>query len=225
MLGLNVQLQGKKRSIEIKGGQRILPRNFRVPGDISAATFLIAAASLVPNSQITIRGVGLNKTRTAVLDVFKTMNVSFDIQNETNEGGEPMADIAVKTSDLHSGITLKGENVAMLIDEIPMLAVMSLFGNGSFTLRDAAELRHKESDRISAIVQNMRKLGADVDEYPDGLAFESKKTLIGRELESYNDHRIAMAFGVAGLRIPGITIRGAESVDISFPGFWDAIGA
>jgi 3-phosphoshikimate 1-carboxyvinyltransferase len=106
-----------------------------------------------------------------------------------------------------------------------MLAVASMFGKGSFTVRDAAELRHKESDRISAIVQNLRTLGLIVEEYPDGFAFESKKGLIGRELESCNDHRIAMAFGVAGLRIPGITVRGAESVDISFPGFWDTIGA
>ena len=225
MLGLSVQSRGKKRSIEIKGGQKISPRNCRVPGDISAATFLIAAASIVRNSQLTLRGVGLNKTRTAVLDVFRKMNLSLNVQNEVDEGGEPMGDIAVKTSDLHSDIMLKGESVAMLIDEIPMLAVTSMFGEGSFTLRDAAELRHKESDRISAIVHNLRRLGLQVEEYPDGFAFESKKDLIGRELESYNDHRIAMAFGVAALRIPGITVRGAESVDISFPGFWDAIGA
>ena len=225
MLGLKVVARGKKRSIEIKGGQKVSPRNSLVPGDISAATFLIAAASIVPNSQLAILNVGLNRTRIAVLDIFKTMNVSLDIQNEKDEGGEPTGDIVVRSSDLRSDITLKGENVAMLIDEIPMLAVASVFGKGTFTLRDAAELRHKESDRIAAIVQNLRTLKLDVEEYPDGFCFESKKDLMGGELESFGDHRIAMSFGVAGLRIPGISIRGAECVDISFPGFWSAIGA
>ncbi len=225
MLGLKIQTRGKKRAIEIKGGQKIIPRDGHIPGDISAATFLIAAASIIPNSRLTLRNVGLNKTRTAVLDVFRKMNVSLEVKNEVEEGGEPMGDIVVSTSNVHSDITLKGESVALLIDEIPMLAVLGMFGKGSFTLHDSGELRHKESDRISAIVRNMRLLGIDVEEYPDGFAFQSKTGLIGRELESYDDHRIAMAFGVAGLRIPGITIRNAECVDISFPGFWTAVGA
>jgi 3-phosphoshikimate 1-carboxyvinyltransferase len=225
MLGLNIQSVGKKHSIEIKGGQKIPPRNGLVPGDISAATFLIAAAAIIPGSQLTIRNVGLNKTRIAVLDVFRKMNVSFEIRNEITEAGEEIGDIVVKSSEVHSDITLKGESVALLIDEIPMLAVLSMFGGGTFTLRDAAELRHKESDRIAAIVQNLTALGIDVREFPDGFAFQTKKDLIGRELESYGDHRIAMAFGVAGLRIPGITMHEAECVEISFPGFWEAVGA
>jgi 3-phosphoshikimate 1-carboxyvinyltransferase len=225
MLGLKIQSVGKKHSIEIKGGQNIPPRNGLIPGDISAATFLIAAAAILPESQLTIRNVGLNKTRVAVLDVFRTMNVSFEIRNEVIEGGEEIGDIVVKSSEVHSDITLKGESVALLIDEIPMLAVLSMFGGGTFTLRDAAELRHKESDRIAAIVQNLKALGIDVREFPDGFAFQSKKDLIGRVLESHGDHRIAMAFGVAGLRIPGITIHEAECVEISFPGFWEAVGA
>jgi 3-phosphoshikimate 1-carboxyvinyltransferase len=225
MLGLKIQSRGKKRSIEIKGGQKISPRSGHIPGDISAATFLIAAASLVPNSNITIRNVGLNKTRSAVLDVFQKMNVSLEVKDEVEEGGEPMGDIIVKSTDVQADITLKGETVALLIDEIPMLAVTAMLGGGSFSLHDAAELRHKESDRISAIVQNMRLLGIEVEEYPDGFSFQSKSELIGCGLESYDDHRIAMAFGVAGLLIPGITIRHAECVDISFPGFWNTIGA
>jgi 3-phosphoshikimate 1-carboxyvinyltransferase len=225
MLGLTIQSRGTKRSIEVKGGQKVPPRNGRIPGDISAATFLIAAASIVPGSQLTIRNVGLNKTRTAVFDIFRNMNVFFEIRNEAMEGGEETGDIVARSSDVHSDITLKGETVALLIDEIPMLAVLAVFGKGTFTLRDATELRHKESDRIAAIVQNLRALGIDVTEFPDGFAFQSKKGLIGRELDSYGDHRIAMAFGVAGLRIPGITIRDAECVDISFPGFWKAVGA
>lgn len=120
---------------------------------------------------------------------------------------------------------MKGEIIALLIDELPMLAVMGLFGNGKFTLRDATELRHKESDRISALVQNMKILGVDVVEYPDGFTYHTKKDLAGAALQSFGDHRIAMAFGIAGLRIPGVTICDAECVDISFPGFWNAIRA
>jgi 3-phosphoshikimate 1-carboxyvinyltransferase len=224
MLGLKVHTLGTKHSIEIRGGQKVPPRNVLVPGDISAATFLIAAASIVPNSEITIRNVGLNKTRAAVLDIFRKMNVAIDVKNGSVEGGEEVGDIVVHTSDIRSDVTLKGESVAMLIDELPMLAIASLFGKGTFTLKDAAELRHKESDRISAIVQNLKLLGIDAKEHPDGFAFQSKKDFVGSVLESYGDHRIAMAFGVAGLRIPGITIRNAQCVDISFPGFWRTIG-
>jgi len=225
MLGLKVRSVGNKRSIEIKGGQKVVARDFLVPGDISAATFLLAAAAIVPNSKITIRNVGLNKTRTAILDVFRRMNMNYEIVRKREEGGEELGDIVVQTSSLRSDLSLKGEHVAALIDELPMLAVTALFAEGSFTLRNATELRHKETDRITAVVQNLKTLGVEVKEYPDGFAFKSKKDLIGRELESFGDHRIAMAFGVAGLRIPGISILDAESVDISFPAFWSTISA
>jgi len=225
MLGLKVQARGRKRSIEIKGGQKVAARSLSVPGDISAATFLIAAAAIIPNSELIIRNVGMNKTRTAVLDVFRKMNVSFELANEREEGGEQLGDIIAKTSALRTDVTLRGESIPLLIDELPMLAVMALFGKGQFTLRDATELRHKESDRIAAVVQNMTTLGVDVVEYHDGLSFHPKDNLAGGTLQSFGDHRIAMAFGIAGLRIPGVTICNAECVDISFPGFWDAIQA
>ncbi|HEY6952318.1 MAG TPA: 3-phosphoshikimate 1-carboxyvinyltransferase [Bacteroidota bacterium] len=225
MLGLTVKPFGNKHAIEIRGGQKVLPRKFVVPGDISAATFLIAAAALVPNSEITIKNVGLNATRSSVLNCFRSMNVALQMANVHEEGGEPCGDIVVATSDISNGVEVRGDIVPLVIDEIPMLAVTSMFADSVFTLRDATELRYKESDRIASIVQNMRKLGIDIEEYPDGFAFQGKKDLIGTALESYGDHRIAMAFGVAGLRIPGISIRGAECVDISFPGFWNAIQA
>lgn len=225
MMGLKVLAHGRKRTIEIKGGQKILPRHFLVPGDISAATFLIAAGALVPGSELTIRNVGLNKTRSTVLDVFRQMNVKLEVCNPRIQGGEEVGDIVVRTSDLNGDLALAGESVARLIDEIPMLAVTALFSKGSFSLKDAGELRHKETDRIEAIVKNMRRLGVDVDERPDGFSFHPKKEIVGTTLESFGDHRIAMAFGVLALRVPGITIRNAECVDISFPGFWAAVGA
>ncbi len=225
MLGLKTIFDGPKRIVEVKGSQKVPLHNFVVPGDISAATFLIAAAALVPNSKLIIRNVGLNKSRTTVLDVFHRMNVKLEVQNEREEGGEEVGDIVVETSQLEADLDLNGEIVAQLIDEIPMLAVTSLFSTGSFSLRDASELRHKESDRIAAVVQNIKRLGAEVEEQPDGFSFRGGQKLKGCPLESYGDHRIAMAFGVLGLRVPDVTIRNAECVDISFPGFWNAIGA
>lgn len=224
MLGLNIRSEGDKRIIEVKGGQKVPPRNFSVPGDISAATFLIAAASIVPHSQLVITNIGLNKTRTAVLDVVRSMNVSLELHNERIVGGEPVGDIVVRSSEIRTNITLRGDVISLLIDELPMLAVMALFGDGSFTVRDASELRHKETDRIRALVHNMRALGAPVDEYDDGFAFQAKKALIGCTVDSFGDHRIAMAFGVAGLKIPGISIRDADCVNISFPEFWNRMG-
>ncbi len=225
MLGLKTSFDGTKHVVEVKGGQKIPARNFTVPGDISAATFLIAAAALVPNSRLIIRNVGMNKSRTAVLDVFRRLNVKMEIQEKRTEGGEDVGDIAVETSRVEGDLELSGEMVAQLIDEIPMLAVLALFSNGSFVLHDAVELRHKESDRIASLVQNVRRLGVAVEEQSDGFSFGPGQQLSGCPLESYGDHRIAMAFGVLGLLVEGVTIRGAECVDISFPGFWSAIAA
>ncbi len=223
MLGLNVQANGEKRTIEVKGGLRIKPRKFLVPGDISASAFLIAASAIVPNSDTVVRNVGLNKTRTAVLDVLRSMNVALTVSNEKTAEGERIGDISVRTSEINSAVTLRGSVIPLLIDEIPMIAVLALFGKGTFSIRDAKELRFKESDRIKSLVSNFKILGVEIQEFDDGFAFHAKNDVIGGELESYGDHRIAMAFGVAGLRVPGITIRNAECVDISFPQFWKTI--
>ena len=223
MLGLKVSTTGVKRSIEVRGGQKIPHGLIHVPGDISAATFLIAAASIVPNSEITIKNVGLNKTRSAILDVYRRMNAHITVVNEKIEAGEEVGDIEVRFAKLRSDFQLRGEEVAALIDEIPMLAVTAAFAEGSIEIRDADELRHKECDRIKAVVHNLRLLGLHVQEFPDGFAFESKKGLIGRELETFGDHRIAMAFGVAGLCVEGVRIKDPECVNISFPGFWQTL--
>jgi 3-phosphoshikimate 1-carboxyvinyltransferase len=134
-----------------------------------------------------------------------------------------MGDLVVQSSKLHGDLQIQGATVAALIDEIPALAIAALFTEGTFTLHDAKELRAKETDRITALVTNLRALGTDVEEYEDGFSFAGRQRLQGTTLASYDDHRIAMAFGVAGLQIEGITIRDAGCVDISFPDFWKQI--
>jgi 3-phosphoshikimate 1-carboxyvinyltransferase len=148
------------------------------------------------------------------------------LKSPTSEspGSEPIGDLVVRSSTLRGSVDVRGSLVPELIDEIPILAVTTAFSDGSFVLRDALELRLKESDRIRAMVTNLRNLGLDVEEYEDGFAFQAKKALIGSEFESYGDHRIAMAFGIAGVAVPnGALIRDSECVDISFPGFWEKL--
>lgn len=224
MLGLEVSEQNGNRIVEVSGGRNVEPREYIIPGDISSAAFLIAAGLLVPDSELLIQNVGLNPTRVAVLDVFRQMGGKITVQNQREVAGEPMGDIQVSTSDLSTGFELHGSRVAVTIDEIPILAVAAAFATGELVVRDAQELRTKESDRITAIVTNLRTLGLDVEEYDDGFAFEAGKDLRGATLQSYGDHRIAMAFAVAGLRASGETvIEDAGCVDISFPGFWETL--
>lgn len=224
MLGLEVQQEQGKQIVRVRGGMNIDGKKYVIPGDISAAAFLISAALLVPHSEIVIRNVGLNPTRTAVLDVFRQMGGRVELANRREVVGEPMGDIVAATSDLSTGFELKGERVAALIDEIPILAVTAVFARGLFVVRDAQELRVKESDRIKAIVLNLRAMGVEVEEYDDGFAFEGRTEIRGANLDSVGDHRIAMAFAVAGLRArEGVRIQGAECVEISFPRFWGTL--
>lgn len=223
MLGLGATEQNGARVAAVEGGKSIPAKQFVVPGDISSASFLIAAALITEKSEVRLRNVGLNPTRTAALDVFRSMGGKIQVENEQIAGGEPFGDIVAHNSNLTSHVSLRGQQVAALIDEIPILAVTALFASGSFEVHDASELRHKESDRIASLVRNLRALGKDVEEYPDGFAFERGKELTGAAIDSFRDHRIAMAFGVAGLGISGITINGAECVQISFPGFWEIL--
>lgn len=148
------------------------------------------------------------------------MGGKIQIENERIIEGEPIGDLIVKSSELNSNINLRGSEVVELIDEIPILSITALFAEGTFCLHDAHELRTKETDRLSAIVHNLRLLGCQVEEYEDGFAFEGNKNLTGNNLNSFGDHRIAMAFGIVGLRVPNVTIQNADCVDISFPGFW-----
>lgn len=221
MLGLSKRTESGRFIIEVKGGSAIAAQRFQVPGDVSSAAFLIAAALLVPHSELRINNVGLNPTRSHLLDFLRSIGGSIEIMRQETVAGEPIGDLLVKSSELHGAIALEARDVAELIDEIPILAVTAAVAGCTMTVHGAADLRNKESDRIRAIVINLRKLGLEVDEYADGFAFQPKNALIGAECDSYDDHRIAMAFGVAGLALKGNSvINHSECVDISFPAFW-----
>ena len=192
-----------------------------VPGDISSAAYFIAAALLVPGSSLLIKNVGINPTRAGFLSVCRSMGGDITILSERQAGGEPSADLLVKHSSLH-GITIEGSLIPTLIDELPMAAVLAAFADGTTVIRDAAELKVKESDRIATVTANLRAMGCDVTPTDDGMIIRGGSPLHGAVLDSYLDHRIAMSFAVAGLAADGETrIRNANCVDISFPGFYD----
>lgn len=192
-----------------------------VPGDISSAAYFIAAALLVPGSSLLIKNVGINPTRAGFLSVCRSMGGDITILSERQAGGEPSADLLVKHSSLH-GITIEGSLIPTLIDELPMAAVLAAFADGTTVIRDAAELKVKESDRIATVTANLRAMGCDITPTDDGMIIRGGSPLHGAVLDSYMDHRIAMSFAVAGLAADGETrIRHANCVDISFPGFYD----
>jgi 3-phosphoshikimate 1-carboxyvinyltransferase len=220
MLGLQTKNENDTFVIEVQPDLKIAGKKFFVPGDMSAAAFLISAGLILPGSNLRIINVGLNPTRKRILDIFISMGGNIKIENKRIIAGEPIGDLVVQFSELKSNLNIHGAEVVDLIDEIPILAVTALFAEGQFQIHDAKELRMKETDRISAIVNNLRLLGCEVEEYDDGFAFEGGKEYSGNSLPSYADHRIAMAFGIAGARIKDVTIQDTECADISFPGFW-----
>lgn len=192
-----------------------------VPGDISSAAYFIAAALLVPGSSLLIKNVGINPTRAGFLSVCRSMGGDITLLNERQAGGEPSADLLVRHSSLH-GVTIEGGLIPTLIDELPMAAVLAAFAEGTTVIRDAAELKVKESDRIATVTANLRAMGCDITPTDDGMVVRGGSPLHGAVLDSYMDHRIAMSFAVAGLATGGETrIRHANCVDISFPGFYN----
>lgn len=223
MLGLDVlQIDGQRR-LTIEGGHQIRARRWIVPRDFSAAAFFLVAGAIVPEAELSIPGVGINPSRSALLNVLGAMGASIGINNERIYGGEPIADLQVRSSELH-GVQIKGSLIPNLIDEIPVLAVAAACARGRTEIRDAAELRVKETDRIAAVVKNLRALGASVEEFDDGLAIDGGKPLHAAPVQSYDDHRIAMSMGVAALVAEGETeILGAECASVSFPEFWEEL--
>lgn len=224
MLGLATITINGRRHVTVSEGWRIAARDWFIPRDFSAAAFFLVAGSIVPEADIRLERVGLNPTRSALLTVLQAMGANIDVYNESEEGGEPFGDLRVRSSELE-GVTISGDLIPNLIDEIPVLAVAGAVAGGRTEIRDAAELRVKETDRIRAMVDNLRRMGAVVEELDDGLIIEGGTALRGAEVDSFGDHRIAMAMGVAGLVADGQTaVCGASCADISFPGFWDALG-
>ncbi|WP_245891186.1 3-phosphoshikimate 1-carboxyvinyltransferase [Desmospora activa] len=215
-----IELQQSENEVSLSGDQQLSsPGEVRVPGDISSAAFLIAAALIVPNSHITIRNVGLNPTRTGILDSFREMGGAIEIVETGEWSGEAVGDITVTSSAL-KGVEVKGDRIPRLIDEIPILAVVATQANGRTVIRDAAELKVKETNRIAVTAQEMRRLGAVVEETADGLVIEGRTPLKGSHCNSHGDHRIGMATAIAGLIADGgVTVGRAGAIDISFPGF------
>lgn len=194
-------------------------REILVPGDISSAAYFIAAGLLTPGSEILIQNVGINPTRDGMLRVCKAMGADITLLN-IREDGEPTADLLVRTSSLH-GTTIGGDLIPTLIDEIPVLAVMAAYANGTTVIKDAAELKVKESDRIAVMVENLTAMGADIEGTEDGMIIHGGKPLHGAVINSYLDHRISMSFAVAGTICEGdLDIRDADCVRISYPGFY-----
>lgn len=207
------------------GSGKLAARSLEVPGDLSSAVFFIAAASLFPDSSILIHNVGLNPTRTAILDLFAAMGASIEIQGPKSMQGEIFGNLSVKGASLKGGV-IAGGQIPMVIDELPMLTALGPHTEEGIEIRDAAELRMKESDRIAALAENLRRMGARVEERPDGLKVEGRRggKLRGAEIEPRGDHRIAMAFAVAGLAAEGNTvIRDADCAGVSFPAFFSEL--
>jgi 3-phosphoshikimate 1-carboxyvinyltransferase len=217
-------IEKNERTIKVHAlaGANLRAQSLDVPGDLSSAVFFIAAASLFPDSNVLIHNVGLNPTRTAILDLFASMGASIQITGLKSSHGELVGDLSVKGSSLKGGV-IGGEQVPLVIDELPMLAALGPFTEEGIEIRDAAELRVKESDRIAALAENLRRMGASMEERPDGLkiAGRSAGKLRAAEIEPRGDHRIAMAFAVAGLAAEGNTvIRDADCAAVSFPAFF-----
>ena len=196
------------------------PEQITVPGDISSAAYFIAAACLVPNSEVLIRNVGINETRDGILRVARAMGADITVLNE-NRAAEPSADLLVRTSSLH-GTIVEGDMIPTLIDEIPIIAVMAAAADGTTIIRDAAELKVKESDRIAAMTEGLQAMGCRITPTGDGMIIEGGAPLRGTAIRTFKDHRIAMSFAIAALIAEGETVLDdAGCVDISYPTFFE----
>lgn len=204
----------------IRPVKELYGQKIEVPGDISSAAFFLAAGLLIPDSEILIRNVGINPTRDGILRICKDMGADITLLNEKTSG-EPTADLLVRSSRLH-GTVIGGSVIPTLIDELPMIAAMACFAEGETIIKDASELKVKESNRIAVMVENLSAMGADVEETEDGMIIRGGKSLHGAVIDSHLDHRIAMTFAITGCMAEGETeILGAECVNISYPGFYD----
>ncbi|MDR1913805.1 MAG: 3-phosphoshikimate 1-carboxyvinyltransferase [Clostridiales bacterium] len=201
--------------------KKLTAQNITIPSDISSAAFFLAAGLIIPNSELTVTNVGINPTRTGIIDAFRAMGARLIYSNERIEAGEPVADITVCSSEL-SPITLEGDIIPRMIDEIPVFAVTAACAKGRSVIKDAAELKYKESDRISVMSKELRKLGASILETDDGMIIDGRVTLRGTTLQSHGDHRVAMSLTVASAIAEGVSvIEDTDCVNISFPTFFD----
>jgi 3-phosphoshikimate 1-carboxyvinyltransferase len=213
----------ERRVITLQGRPRLNGRELLVPSDLSSAAFFIVAALLVPGSELVVRGVGLNPTRSTLLDVLASMGAQIRILEVAEKNGELVGQISVKSSGLRGGVIERGTTAA-LIDEIPVLAILGAASEEGLIVRDAAELRIKETDRIATIAENLRRMGIEAEELPDGICVPGRQRFRAATLESFGDHRIAMAFSIAALVADGpCEIRDADAASVSFPEFYEIL--
>ncbi|MCM3046371.1 MULTISPECIES: 3-phosphoshikimate 1-carboxyvinyltransferase [Bacillus] len=219
-----VSLHEDAQSVSIEGGQTLKATDVFVPGDISSAAFFLVAGSIVPNSRIVLRNVGLNKTRTGIIDVLKQMGADLDIQEVDAKGGEPYGDLTISTSSL-KGIDISGDMISRLIDEIPIIALLATQAEGTTIIKDAAELKVKETNRIDTVVSELKKLGAHIEATDDGMKIYGKTSLKGGAVvSSYGDHRIGMMLGIAAcITEQAIEIEDTDAVRVSYPNFFEHI--
>lgn len=217
--GANLTTDPETNSVTIHGPAQLYGQKVIVPGDISSAAFWLVAGAIVPGSELVIENVGVNPTRTGILEALELMGADIQLENQREVAGEPVADLRVRSSSLKS-CTIAGDIIPRLIDEIPILAVAAVFAEGTTIIRDAEELRVKESDRIAVMAQQLNKMGAKVVELPDGMEITGGTPLVGTDVDSHTDHRIAMSLAIAALVAKGITtIHRAEAAAISYPNF------
>lgn len=213
-------VQSLENTISIRPEPILRAQKVIVPGDISSAAYFIAAALLTEGSEILLKNVGINPTRDGILRVAEAMGASITYLSRSDDGGEPVADLLVRSSALH-GVTIEGEIIPTLIDELPAIAVMAAYAEGTTVIKDAAELKVKESNRIDVMVTNLLAMGCDIEGTEDGMIIRGGKPLHGSVIDSRADHRVAMSFAVAALAAEGETvIQGSECVDISYPEFF-----
>ncbi len=225
MLGrMGASLESKGNSVTLLPLTNSLAAlNLRVPGDISSAAYFLVAAAIHPNAKIVIRDCGINPTRTGIIDILRAMGARLKIYSEHFEAGEPLADVVVESSDLR-GLEVGGDIIPRLIDEIPVLAVAGCVAKGKTVVRNAGELRVKESDRIATVAGELSRLGAKIEALPDGMVIYGGRPLSGTRVDSHFDHRLAMTLAIAGLIARGeTTIKHARAAQVSYPGFWQTL--
>jgi 3-phosphoshikimate 1-carboxyvinyltransferase len=217
--GAKITVDPDTHSATVTGPAQLQGQTVIVPGDISSAAFWLVAGAIVPDSELLIENIGVNPTRTGILDALAMMNADIQLENQRIVAGEPVADIRVRYSRLKA-CEIAGDLIPRMIDEIPILAVAAVFAQGTTVIRDAAELRVKESDRLAVIASQLNRMGAQITELPDGLEITGNTPLTGTEVDSHTDHRITMSLAIAALNAQGITtIHGAEAATISYPDF------
>lgn len=217
-MGADIKVNGL--DIAVNSGRELTAQKVEVPGDISSAAFWMVLGAIMPNSEITIKNVGINPTRTGIIDVLKEMNAKLKIENIHSSTGEPVADITVSSSDLR-GTVIGGDIIPRLIDELPIIAVAAVFAEGETIIKDAQELKVKETNRIRAVVDEFKKCGIDITETDDGVVIRGNRPIHGASFKTYGDHRMAMSLAILAQKADGVsTLDDSACVDVSYPGFF-----